>query len=208
LEYLGKQIQIHLIPNLSSIIKSQQQSKMLKIDVWTSYKDNKTLPYNEKLIDFLKDEFDAKINYKQPEYILHILAHTHRNAENNIEFWLNTDTLTTFSNQRIKPMLSVLEGCSSADGKNLKSEGSINQTRNFLYHGTPSVIHAIWDADNYASTILFKQFYYQLNEGHSISNALYLAKKYIVNDVAHPEWGNPYYWANFQLIGADQSFVR
>lgn len=208
LAYLGKQIQIQLIPNLSSIISRQQQSKALKIDVWTSDEDNKTLPYNEKLIDFLKDEFGAKLNIKQPEHILHILAHTHRNAENNIEFWLDTDTLTIFSNQRIKPILALLEGCSSADGKNLKSEGSINQTRNFLYHGTPSVIHAIWDADNYSSTILFEQFYHYLSKGYSVSKALHLAKRHIVNDVAHPEWSNPYYWANFQLIGADQSFVR
>lgn len=209
LAYLGNNIQVQLIPNLSSIINRQlYNGKVFKIDIWTSDEDNKTLPYNKQLIEFLKDDLGAELNTKEPEHILHILAHTHRNAENNIEFWLDKDTLTVLSNQQIKPTLAILEGCSSADGKNLKSEGSINQTRNFLYHGTPAVIHAIWDADNYSSTTLFKYFYHYLGEGYSTSKALYLAKKNIVNDLAHPEWSNPYYWANFQMIGTDQSFSR
>lgn len=208
LTYLGKNYQLQLIPNIKTLIYNSAKLYTFKIDIWTSDEDNKTLPYNKQLIEFLKDDLGAELNTKEPEHILHILAHTHRNAENNIEFWLDKDTLTVFSNQRIKPTLAILEGCSSADGKNLKSEGSINQTRNFLYHGTPAVIHAIWDADNYSSTTLFKYFYHYLGEGYSTSKALYLAKKNIVNDLAHPEWSNPYYWANFQMLGTDQSFSR
>ena len=206
MNYLGKFKNIQLIPNLSSILEKISNKNPLKIDIWSSDTDNETLPYNQELINFLEQSFDVDYNERNASNILHILGHTYRSPQNNIEFRLNEDTLTIYSNGAISPKLAVLEGCSSGYGKIYKLEGSISQTRCFLYNETPSVISSIWDADNQSSTVLFKQFYKCLYKGESISVALNKAKKQLINDHTHPEWANPYYWANFQLTGQDLIF--
>jgi len=206
--YLTKTHQIQLIPNLEVLLRYSEATNPMKIDIWISNHDNKTLPYNRQLIKELTDEYGAQLNTENPKHILHIVAHTYRTIDNNIEFRLNQDTLTIFSKGSAKPKLTILEGCSSGDGKNVKLEGSINQTRNFLYNGTPAVIYSIWDADNYSGSVLFQFFYEQLRKSTSAANALHIAKKSLINDYTHPEWANPYYWANYQMIGENQSFTH
>jgi hypothetical protein len=208
LRFIGESVNIRLIPNLNSLINSSDGSKPLQIDIWTSDKDNMSLPYNLQLINCLEKKYSTKRNNFSPENILHVLAHTYQTPENNIELRLNTDTLTVYSNNNIKPSLAILEGCKSGNGSNYKFEGSISQTRCFLYNGTPSVIYSLWDADNHSSTYLFQQFYQYLHEGNSTSEALHKAKRDTRNNIYYPEWTNPYYWANFQLTGSDLFFVH
>ncbi len=208
LRFISESVNIRLTPNLNSLINSSDGSKPLQIDIWTSDKDNISLPYNLQLINYLEKNYSTKTNNSSPENILHVLAHTYQTPENNIEFRLNTDTLTVYSNYTIQPSLAILEGCKSGNGSNYKFEGSISQTRCFLYNGTPSVIYSLWDADNQSSTFLFKQFYQYLGEGNSTSEALHKAKRDTRNNIFYPEWSNPYYWANFQLTGSDLFFFH
>lgn len=205
-QYIANKTNVHLVPNLSVILDNWDDRNSMFIDIWTSEYDNRSLPYNQKLIDFLTENYKTSNNSKSPKQILHILAHTHRTDNGEIVFRLNNDTLVPKSSNWISPILAVLVGCSSGDGRNYKLEGSISQTRNFLYHGTPTVIYSIWDADNHSSTELFKHFYSFLAEGFSVSESLSKAKHLIRNDNLHPEWSNPFYWANFQVTGKDQLF--
>jgi hypothetical protein len=205
-DYMGNNHRIRLIPNFNTLLNHSQSAESLIVDVWTSDIDNNTLPYNKQLIDFLKNTYSAQINHSEPGNILHILAHTYQTNQNNIEFRLDKDTLTVYSNNQIKPSLAILEGCESGKGNIYKFEGSISQTRCFLYNGTPSVIYSLWDADNQSSNYLFQQFYKYLDDGLSTNQALFRAKRDTRNNVYHPEWANPYYWANFQLTGKDLFF--
>ena len=207
-KFIGKLHEVRIIPNITSLFEQSNMSSPLKIDIWSSDHDNETLPYNQKLIDQLVEMYDAKLNENSPKQILHVLAHTYRSAANQIEFRLNKDTLTVYRSGFIHPKLVVLEGCSSGEGRYLKSEGSITQTRSFIYSGTESVIYSIWDADNQASSKLFYYFYKELSRGSTSSEALHKAKKQLISDVLHPEWSNPYYWANFQVTGQDLRFVN
>jgi hypothetical protein len=207
-KFIGKLHEVRIIPNLLGLFELSIGRSALNIDIWSSDHDNATLPYNQKLIDHLVEMYDAKLNEDLPEQILHVLAHTYRSASNQIEFRLNKDTLTVYKSGFIHPKLVVLEGCSSGEGHYLKSEGSITQTRSFIYNGTESVIYSIWDADNQASSTLFNYFYKELSTGSTSSEALHKAKKQLISDVLHPEWSNPYYWANFQLTGQDLRFVN
>jgi hypothetical protein len=207
-EYVGNNQSIRLIPNFNSLLNHSESPESLIVDVWTSEVDNNTLPYNKQLIGFLKNTYSAQINHSEPGNILHILAHTYQTNQNNIEFRLDKDTLTVYSNNQIKPSLAILEGCESGKGNIYKFEGSISQTRCFLYNGTPAVIYSLWDADNQSSTYLFQQFYKYLDDGLSTNQALFRAKKDTRNNIYHPEWANPYYWANFQLTGKDLLFTR
>jgi len=206
LSFISESVNIRLIPNLNSLINRSDGSKPLQIDIWTSDKDNMSLPYNLQLINYLEKNYSTKRNNSSPENILHVLAHTYQTNQNNIEFRLDKDTLTVYSNNQIKPSLAILEGCESGKGSIYKFEGSISQTRCFLYNGTPSVIYSLWDADNQSSTYLFQQFYKYLDDGLSTNQALFRAKRDTRNNVYHPEWANPYYWANFQLTGKDLFF--
>jgi hypothetical protein len=207
-KFIGKLHEVRIIPNLLGLFEPSTRRSALNIDIWSSDHDNATLPYNQKLIDHLVEMYDAKLNQDSPTQILHVLAHTYRSAANQIEFRLNKDTLTVYKSGFIHPKLVVLEGCSSGEGHYLKSEGSITQTRSFIYNGTESVIYSIWDADNQASSTLFNYFYKELSTGSTSSEALHKAKKQLISDVLHPEWSNPYYWANFQLTGQDLRFVN
>jgi hypothetical protein len=206
LSFISESVNIRLIPNLNSLINRSDGSKPLQIDIWTSDKDNMSLPYNLQLINYLEKNYSTKRNNSSPENILHVLAHTYQTNQNNIEFRLDKDTLTVYSNNQIKPSLAILEGCESGKGSIYKFEGSISQTRCFLYNGTPSVIYSLWDADNQSSNYLFQQFYKYLDDGLSTNQALFRAKRDTRNNVYHPEWANPYYWANFQLTGKDLFF--
>jgi CHAT domain-containing protein len=208
LNFIGKKQCVQFIPNLSSLLLKNNTACPLQIDLWSSDKDNETLPYNQHLIHTLEQQYQFSKNNATPQNILHVLGHTYRTPENNIEFRLNKDTLSINSNGAVSPKLAILEGCSSGDGKIVKFEGSISQTRCFLYNGTPSVIFSLWDADNQSSTALFKHFYTYLNQGETTSAALNKAKNQLINDIRHPEWANPFYWANFQLTGQDLSFVH
>lgn len=207
-DYIGNNQNIRYIPNLNSLLDPLENSGSINVNVWTSDIDNSTLPYNKQLTDFLKEKYGAKINHSEPSNILHVLAHTYQTEQNNIEFRLNKDTLTVYSNDGIKPSLAILEGCGSGKGNNHKFEGSISQNRCFLYNGTPTVVYSLWDADNHSSTYLFQQFYTYLHQGMSASESLFRAKSDTRNNVFHPEWANPFYWANFQLSGKDQSFAH
>jgi CHAT domain-containing protein len=206
--FIGKRCNLRLIPNLRSILNQSSKETKLKIDLWASEKDNATLPFNYQLIEHLEKNFSVTKNTTTPSHILHIMAHTYRTTYNNIEFKLDTDTLTVYSNNEISPKLAILEGCSSGDGQHYKFEGSISQTRCFLYNGTPTIIYSLWDADNESSTELFKQFYHYVGLGFKTSVALNKAKIDLINNHFKPEWANPSYWANFQITGQDQSFMN
>jgi hypothetical protein len=204
--YLGAIRRVRLIPNLDAILSENEEVNPLKITIWTSDFDNQTLPYNKKLIDFLEKNYSAMINTTSSNDILHILAHTYQSENEQPEFRLNTNTLTVHSYNKVNPKMVILEGCKSGIGVNYKLEGTISQTRNFLYQGTPTVIYSIWDADNQSSTFLFQRFYNYLEEGMSTADALFQAKSDTRENIYHPEWANPYYWANFQLTGQNVFF--
>jgi hypothetical protein len=208
IEYIGKTKNIQLIPNIQSLVQTAEIEAKLKVDIWSSELANATLPYNELLIRYLEEDLAANTNQADPMNVLHILAHTNRTAENNIEFLLDNDTITIDNNGCKSPILTILEGCSSGDGKILKSEGSLSLTRSFLYKNTPTVIYSIWDADNHSSSILFKHFYAYLLQGIKTSEALYRSKNDLINDHLHPEWASPYYWANYQITGKNILFTH
>jgi CHAT domain-containing protein len=190
------------------LVQTAEIEAKLKVDIWSSELANATLPYNELLIRYLEEDLAANTNQADPMNVLHILAHTNRTAENNIEFLLDNDTITIDNNGCKSPILTILEGCSSGDGKILKSEGSLSLTRSFLYKNTPTVIYSIWDADNHSSSILFKHFYAYLLQGVKTSEALYRSKNDLINDHLHPEWASPYYWANYQITGKNILFTH
>lgn len=208
LKYFGIQHTIRLTPNIGSISLQKQQPSLLHIDIWTNQTANKTLPYNKHLIDHLKETYSTRFNQKNPNHILHIVGHTFKTNKGELGFKFPWRTISNESNIHFNPKLAILEGCSTGTGKNLKIAGTLSLTRTFLFSGTKTVVYSLWDADNQSSTKLFEMFYGYLEKGYSAATSLRNSKIALIQDYTHPEWANPFYWANYQLTGADLRFIQ
>jgi CHAT domain-containing protein len=208
LKYFGSQHTIRLTPNIGSISLQKQQPSPLHIDIWTNQTANKTLPYNKHLIDNLKETYSTRFNQKNPNHILHIVGHTFKTKKGELGFKFPWRTISNESNIQFNPKLAILEGCSTGFGKNLKIAGTLSLTRTFLFSGTKTVVYSLWDADNQSSTKLFEIFYGYLEKGYSAATSLRNSKIALIQDYTHPEWANPFYWANYQLTGADLRFIQ
>jgi CHAT domain-containing protein len=208
LKYFGSQHTIRLTPNIGSISLQKQQPSPLHIDIWTNQTANKTLPYNKHLIDHLKETYSTRFNQKNPNHILHIVGHTFKTNKGELGFKFPWRTISNESNIQFNPKLAILEGCSTGFGKNLKIAGTLSLTRTFLFSGTKTVVYSLWDADNQSSTKLFEIFYGYLEKGYSAATSLRNSKIALIQDYTHPEWANPFYWANYQLTGADLRFIQ
>ena len=96
--------------------------------------------------------------------------------------------------------LVILDACKTNDGKRLSGEGIINLSRGFFYNGTQSVLASQWNVNEQAGNEILKTFYIELENGHTRSKALQLAKKTYLQQ--HKNTQNlPYYWAAFTLTG-------
>jgi len=202
LNYLIKRFKIFTIPNILSLYPVIRHEVKMDICLWSSSVDDNTLPYNKTFGAFMREKFNANFETPNPEGILHILAHS--TTENGrVRFQLNQRTIAIEDNYDFSAKMVVLHGCSSGLGPGIKGEGNLSLYRTFLYNGSSAVLYSIWDVDNNSSTRLFRHFYERTKQGTQITTALREAKLHILYNQNYPEWSSPFYWANFQYIGAE-----
>jgi CHAT domain-containing protein/Flp pilus assembly protein TadD len=96
--------------------------------------------------------------------------------------------------------LVVLSACQTQHGEVSAGDEIISLNRAFLY-GSPTVISSLWSVDDQATGELMDRFYTHLRDGMTKAQALQAAQDEIRNDLDHPEWRHPYYWAAFVLNG-------
>jgi hypothetical protein len=78
----------------------------------------------------------------------------------------------------------------------------MNFARAFKVAGAKSVVSSLWSVDDKATSMLLDGFYNYLDEGHTKSEALHLAKlDYLGN--ADNETASPLYWSGLVLYGND-----
>jgi CHAT domain-containing protein len=207
LNYLIKSKDILLIPSLTMLLEKQTENKLF-VNVWYTEKDTSTLPFNNQLINWIKDNLGTKINNPKltSSGILHIIGHTVENEKKQLEYHIGKFKLTNKSNLKQVPQLVILHGCKSNNGKYVKSEGILSLSRMFLYNGSNSVISSLWDVDNKSSTELFKLFYSELKKGKNTNESMRIAKKKILFESLPSEWSNPYYWSSFNSYGNSLNF--
>ena len=197
---------IRYIPNIENLLNEHPiQTTNERINVLFSNADNFVLPYNEKLIKNLNENYYTVLNSANDFPILHIMSHTRKDETGNIQFETQTDTVSIFSGN-YAPELAVLHGCNSGAGNYVNNEGFMSLSRMFLYNRTKSVINSYWNVDNGSSAELFMSFYGEVAKGKSIGYALHTSQMMIKNNPVNVEWHSPFYWANWKLIGADLIF--
>ena len=103
-------------------------------------------------------------------------------------------------NLRLRADLVTLSACSSGYNPDSDEEGMSTLASGFAYSGCASLIAALWEVDDQASSELMTLFYNNLSKGLSKSKSLHLAKQTYVKN-AHRLRQSPYFWAGFLYYG-------
>tara|TARA_R110002111_G_scaffold69471_4_gene112457 strand:- start:8616 stop:11267 length:2652 start_codon:yes stop_codon:yes gene_type:complete len=146
-----------------------------------------------------KENFISNINnYK----IIHLA--THANSNDSITPWiafknekLLLNELYTIKNQA---ELVILSACNTAIGEIKEGEGAFSLARGFFYSGSNSVISSLWQVNDKSTSFIMQDFYKNIKNNNSKSNALRKAKINYLDSQSLTE-SSPYYWASFVLIG-------
>lgn len=94
----------------------------------------------------------------------------------------------------------VLNECHSGDGKFIRGEGNISLNRNFRFVGVPATLSSKWKAEADISAQILKQFYINLQVGHSKNQALTESIRSYLKTSSRAT-SHPFYWANWELYG-------
>ena len=100
--------------------------------------------------------------------------------------------------------LVILDACKTNEGQILSGEGIFSLSRGFFMNGTKSVLSSLWNVNEKAGNEIITSFYTELENGHTKSKALQLAKiKYLrehqLSEIL------PYHWASFVLTGSNDA---
>jgi CHAT domain-containing protein len=103
----------------------------------------------------------------------------------------------------IKPKLVVLSACETGLGKWYKGEGAMSIARGFQVSGAQNLLLSLWKVNDYTTSKLMDNFYQNIHDGLSFSDANHESKIQFLKD---PTISNvkksPYYWAPFVYYGA------
>ncbi|TCP24205.1 tetratricopeptide repeat protein [Tenacibaculum skagerrakense] len=147
---------------------------------------------NATKTNFLNNSSDYKI--------LHLA--THASSSHNPAIYFSKDTLHLHElyTHKTNADLVVLSACESNLGELKKGEGVFSLSRGFFYSGAKSVISSLWNVNDVSTSSIMKDFYKNLNNNQSKSEALNNAKRNYLKEHSLSE-KSPYYWASFVLIG-------
>ncbi len=95
--------------------------------------------------------------------------------------------------------LLVLSSCKSGLGKLILGEGFLSLSRGFLYSGVPNIVFSLWDVQDEQTKDLMIQFYKNILDGKSYTEALRKAKLALIKN---PKTASPKYWGAWLLVGS------
>jgi len=85
----------------------------------------------------------------------------------------------------------------------LNGEGGLNSlSLAFLEGGAKRVLGSQWKVDDHATATLMGYFYSNLHDKNMTSSRA-LSQAQLSLREEHGNWGDPYYWAGFQLVAAN-----
>ncbi|WP_298541783.1 CHAT domain-containing protein [uncultured Aquimarina sp.] len=160
-----------------------------------------SLFFGEALINdnATKENFLAKL---ENQNIIHLA--THADALDSISPWiafsdhkLDLEELYLTKNQAD---LVVLSGCNTLLGKQETGEGVMSLARGFFHSGAKSVVSSLWNVDDRSTSYIMNEFYKNLKNQQSKSQALREAKLQYLKNSSLSE-SSPHFWATFVLLG-------
>ena len=94
--------------------------------------------------------------------------------------------------------LVVLSSCESGTGKLMRGEGLMALTRGFLFSGATNLVVSLWKIDDKSTAELMVEFYKNILNSQSYSQALRQAKLKLIRN---PLTAFPNLWSGFVLLG-------
>ena len=189
---------------------SNLENNVYEVESISSYFDTKILKREEAnernflqefhKYDILHFAMHANINDANPDY-----SHLVFSAEEGQKY---DDLMHVFEiyNLSLNLEMAVLSACNTSKGKYEVGEGVINLSRAFAYAGAKSIVTSSWEADDYTTSQIMKDFYKNLSNGLSKSASLRQAKLSYLEE-APPGKLHPFYWGTFSLIGKDDVLI-
>ncbi len=166
------------------------------------------------------------VKLMQVRRVLHFATHGHLDAEPALSCILlaNGENLSVLelSGMKLDADLVVLSACETGRGEVTGGDDVLGLARAFLGAGVRALVMSLWEVDDSATLIFVQHFYRFLRDGDDPASALNRAQATLrdmsldrARSELHslvgetnagiynaPNWGNPYYWAGFVLIGS------
>lgn len=101
-------------------------------------------------------------------------------------------------NWRLDADLVMLSACETGVGVLRRYEGMFGLARAFLFAGSRSVGASMWQVGDESTALLMGAFYARYGKGMAKDEALRAAQ---IEMLRSRQYGDPYYWAGFVLIG-------
>lgn len=133
---------------------------------------------------------------------LHAASSSYDKLENKIYFKSNfKEPLYGFelTENTIKTSVIILSACETAKGKTESGEGVYSISRVFIQSGAKRVIASLWKTDDALSSIIFSNFYKNLNDQNNLIKSISESKiQYIKQSDAFKS--NPCFWATLRVF--------
>lgn len=219
-EYLIENAEIHYNYSLSSAAQAQQNNAHISENFIaiapTKFLNDQfgALETSSGELELLANIFDANHfqyekatkkrfkeaygNYK----IIHLS--THGGIHNTIPWMAFYDekmTLDELYFTKNQSELVVLSACKTSDGELKKGEGVMSLARGFFNAGAKSVVSSLWDINEKASNDIIQEFYKNISNGDTKSEALQKAKLTYITLNKNTSEASPYYWSGLTITG-------
>lgn len=112
-----------------------------------------------------------------------------RLADSNLNFYSLLDL-------KLNAEMVTLSACHTGVNKVFPGDELHGLMRGFLHAGAPSLVASLWATSDGSTAELMKQMYLQISGGASKRAALRTAQLAVKD-----QYGHPYYWAPFILMG-------
>ena len=198
-----------------------KEGNTLSLEVLRS--SNADLPGTKKEIKAISDILEGQYyfgtnanetNFKKeaPNYdILHLALHGEldpRNPEySKLIFTKNTDSSDDGAlyahelfSMELPAKLAVLSACNTGSGKTTSGEGIMSLGTAFRHAGVESLVLTNWEISDRSTPTIMTQFYGNLQNGMTKSEALQKAKLSFLDD-ADPNYAHPMYWGGLYIVG-------
>jgi CHAT domain-containing protein len=98
--------------------------------------------------------------------------------------------------------LVVLSACETGLGEIHEGEGVYGLRRSFQEAGVAEVVSSLWEVSDAGTQALMTEFYDKLLSGVPAREAL---REVQLDLIDSPEWGYPYIWSAFMIVGSYES---
>jgi CHAT domain-containing protein len=131
---------------------------------------------------------------------LHLASHGYFRRDNPMFSFLKlADSRLSFYNLldlNLNAEMVTLSACHTGVNRVFPGDELHGLMRGFLYAGAPALIVSLWAVNDRSTSELMRELYLQINTGASKRTSLRRAQLAIKD-----EYGHPYYWAPFVLMG-------